>query len=173
MKSIARNTLAYTGIVTLSQYIGNKKVKIAQCHNTGGASLFSLLADFFVGEIDKAAAERPKKVKLVNRRAGDRLEDGYYYEEAAAGFVYLYGNPTITTSSSSECRVKYSFLISRDLMENITDYTGLGIGLYPKNATEQDIDKFIAFCPLNEKVSRGQLANATLVVDWELVIANG
>ena len=45
MTNTAVNTLTYTGIVTLSQYIENKKVKIGQTHNKGGAPLFKFLSN--------------------------------------------------------------------------------------------------------------------------------
>ena len=67
MKNTAINTLNYTGIVSLSQCIGNRKIKIAQMHNTGGASLFNFLANCLIGNFTTAKINYPTKIKLINR----------------------------------------------------------------------------------------------------------
>jgi hypothetical protein len=170
MKNIALNKLTYTGIVTLSQYIGAKKVKIAQFHNTGGSALF----DFFIAclieeNLDTLKSRRPKKVRLVQRYLnGETAEEGYFYR-AASGFIFMRTNG----ESKKPGQVRYQFTISRDQLDAVSDYNNLGLGLYSQNATEEDVKNgnYLAFCMLN--FSRNALANSALVVDWELTIANG
>jgi len=170
MKNKAINTLKYTGIVTLSQYIGKKKVKIAQFNNTGGASLFDFLADCLIGEeLETVRMKRPRKIMLLHRiPLGDRPEDGYRYEPAS-GFIFLLEQPK-KIQSSVQSRVQYSFLIHRDMLEAITDFSTLGLGLYANSATDIDVENFTAFCML--KFSRNAIASSSLVVDWDLIINN-
>lgn len=174
MKNIAKNTLTYTGIVTLSQYIGTKKVKIAQFHNTGGASLFDFLADCLIGEeLETVRAKMPRKVRLLQRiPLGETIEAGYRYE-AVSGFIFLLEQPK-KIESATQSQVRYSFLIHRDMLETVTDYSTLGLGLYANNASDSeeysDVENFTAFCMLN--FSRNALASSSLVVDWDLIIAN-
>ena len=80
MNSKAVNTLNYTGIVTLSQYVGNNKVQLAQIHNTGGTSLFNFLASCLAGHFQYASVNWPTKIKLL-----DYAVDGseYTYESVS------------------------------------------------------------------------------------------
>ena len=59
MKNTAINTLKYTGIVTLSQYIGSKKRQIARMHNEGGDALFRFLANCLAGDFTTAKLTMP------------------------------------------------------------------------------------------------------------------
>ena len=173
MKNLALNSLTYTGIVTLSQYIGTKKVKIAQFHNTGGDALFNFFIDCLVEEnLDTIKARRPKKVMLVQRYlVGETVTDGYYRYTPASGFIYMQTNGERVENEIG--RVRYKFVISRDQLDAVSDYNNLGLGLYSQNATDVDANNgnHLAFCMLN--FSRNALANSSLVVDWELSISNG
>jgi hypothetical protein len=166
MKNIALNTLTYTGVVTLSQYIGQKKVKIAQIHNKGGNPLFDFLSDCLIGEIDSARAKKPEKIRLVI------LDDTNTPYEFAPGSSFIY--PQVQPKKGTrpdESQVTYSFLIPRELFENIsiTD-SNLGLGLYPNSATESGIDNYAAFCLLGDALNAN--LKASLVVDWKLIISN-
>ncbi len=165
MKNTAINTLNYSGIVTLSQQVGKKKVIIAKAHNTGGESLFNFLADCLTGKLD--AANVPTKIKLVNR---EKYDDASYKYESASGFVFLRSPAEKTKTTSGECCVRYSFIVPRDILENITNIETLGIGLYARSASEADPENFIAFCPV--KFNVGQIINSSLLVDWDLIISN-
>ena len=179
MKNIATNTLSYTGIVTLSQYVGTKKIELAQIHNTGGSSLFSFLADCLRGNFDYAKANYPAKIKLLEQEVIDVDSHKYNYN-SLSGFIFLRTPPESGAASegelgSGQCRVKYSFMIPRDLLEIIMDgtSTNLGLGLYSRGAVESEPENFAAFCLLKElSLSRNNLVNSSLLVDWELVISN-
>ena len=181
MKNIATNTLSYTGIVTLSQYIGTKKIELAQIHNTGGSSLFSFLADCLRGNFDYAKVNYPAKIKLLEQEVIDVDSHKYNYN-SLSGFIFLRTPPELGTvpegeSSSGQCRVKYSFMIPRDLIAIIANEPsgsrGLGLGLYSRGALESEPENFAAFCLLTElSLSRNNLMNASLLVDWELIISN-
>jgi hypothetical protein len=165
MKNTAVNNLTYTGIVTLSQCIGNKKIQIAKMHNTGGTTLFKFFANCLVGNIAEAQVDRPAKIKLINRDAG-----GEY--KSASGFIFKRSTEKLV-DNLGECRVRYTFMIPRDLLENITSISTLSLGLY--SAYEEDLSNFAAFCdlgPAGLELTRAQLTHASLLVDWELVIAN-
>jgi hypothetical protein len=171
MKNTAINTLNYTGIVSLSQYVGKKKIKIAQMHNTGGESLFNFLANCLTGNFDSAKVSYPTKIKLIYRELLDNKNNIYEYS-SASGFIFVRRVEAVETNPG-ECRVKYSFMIPRDLLDNITSIDTLGLGLYSHSALESEPERFIAFCAFNGlDISRNELTNATLLVDWELVIAN-
>lgn len=169
MKNTAINTLTYTGIVTLSQYIGKKKVKIAQMHNTGGESLFRFLANCFTGNFESAQNNRPAKVKLLNKT----LVGNDIVYRSVSGFIFV-RNLKQMVVNSGECCVRYSFIIPRDLFEDLTNISTLGLGLYALNAPEDAPDSFVAFCALssNLNLNRNKITNASLVVDWDLLIAN-
>ena len=170
MNSKAVNTLNYTGIVTLSQYVGNNKVQLAQIHNTGGTSLFNFLASCLAGHFQYASVNWPTKIKLL-----DYAVDGSEYTyESVSGFIFLRTAPEIISTDTGECRVRYSFTVPRDTLENAvnTITKSLGIGLYTHGASGDELADFAAFCEINSDFSLNTLVNATLLVDWELVIAN-
>lgn len=174
MKNKALNTFKYTGIVTLSQYIGSKKVKIAQAHNTGGNPLFDFLANCLVGDFALAEASRPNKIMLV-KRTEETSSDGKksYDYESKSPVIYLLTTPE-KVYSATQSIVRYSFLISRDALDAITNFDGLGIGLYTAGYPDSDLmenpENFAAYCDV--ELSKKGLINAALVVDWELVISN-
>lgn len=155
MKSKVLNTLNYTGVVTLSQYIGNKKIKIAQIHNKGGNPLFNFFTNCLIGEFAKASASRPEKIALFN------LNGNTY--DSVTGFVNMY-TPAKKTDVN---KVKYSFMITKDKFESAT-FTDLHIGLYTHGAT--DLQDYAAICKVD--IENTALINAALVVDWELAISN-
>ena len=171
MKNIATNTLSYTGIVSLSQYVGNKKIKIAQIYNTGGSSLFEFLSNCLIGNFDQARINYPTKIKLLNREPQDDQDDTYNYS-SVSGFIFM-RNTSVPDVNSGKCQVRYSFMIPRDLLDNVTNLSTLGLGLYAHGASESEPEKFTAFCALNSlDISRSELTNATLLVDWDLIISN-
>ena len=167
MKNTAINTLTYTGMVTLSQYIGNKKFKVATLHNEGGNSLFNFLADCLVGDFAIASANKPSKIMIVSRAVNG---SGGYTFTGVSGYIYLLTNPEKVYDVASDglnCKVRYSFIIPQDRIEGIS-LDGLGIGLYAY--AEEDPAAFAAYCPLDIAVNN--LVNTALVVDWELIISN-
>ena len=158
MKSKAVNTLKYTGVVTLSQYIGNKKIKIAKLHNAGGDKLFEFFTDCLVGEFAKAKASRPEKIVLFNI-AGDQYN-------SASGIIRL-SSPAVKTAIN---KVKYSFIVPKDEIEAI-DFDNLYIGLYTSSVADvADLHDYAAICKVD--IEKASLINAALVVDWELAISN-
>jgi hypothetical protein len=168
MKNTAINTLKYTGEVTLSQYIGQKKYRVAQLHNAGGNALFNFLADCLIGEFNIAKANRPTKIMLISRSADG--PDGYEYR-GVSGFIYLLTNPEKVYNvedTDAICRVRYSFIIPQDMIEGINSLDKLGIGLY--SDAEKSPEAFAAYCEFD--VSASSLVNTALVVDWELIISN-
>ena len=169
MKSTAINTLTYAGIVTLSQRIGDEKVKLAQLHNAGGIALFDFLADCLMGEFDQAKYNWPTKIKILEHIVDDETNTDDYI--STSGFIYLNDAPVRVKTENKECRIRYSFLIPRDLIENISSFTNLGLGLYTHSTSEGDPANFAAFCSLSDVNSR-DINNASLLIDWELVISN-
>ena len=163
MKSKTANILNYTGTVTLSQYIGAKKIKILQEHNAGAFPLFNFLSDCLVGDFDIAKTACPNKIMLLKKR---NSADGY--DKASLGFIYLMTKPEKVFNTDKGI-VRYSFTISRDLLDG-TDFDS--IGLYTSSTVEDDYEKYAAVCELkglNESTLSTYLA---LVVDWELHISN-
>lgn len=170
MKNTAINSLKYTGIVTISRCIGTRKVKIAQIHNTGGSSLFDFLADCLIGEIKTANTRRPAKVMLLYRNT---LSDGdtYYTYKPASGFIFL-RTPPEKIDSNIQSKVRYSFIIPRDSLENLSSDAALCLGLYSHNASWDDPDNYLALCDFGKDLSAIQSGGASLAIDWDLIIAN-
>lgn len=169
MKNTAINTISYTGIVTLSQRIGTKKTIVTQVHNAGGSSLFNFLANCLSGHFSQVMNNWPTKIKILEYSAGDSTAS--YDYSSVSGFIFLNTEPEIDYTDLSCCRVRYSFMVPRDLLENITGNTNLGLGLYTHGATEDEPENFAAFCQLGT-IDRGDLINASLIVDWDLIISN-
>lgn len=163
IKSAAVNNVAYTGVVTLSRYTNGKKAIIAKVHNAGGRALFAFLAGCLIGDFDKAKANLPTKILLLNKDA----EDGTI-KAANAQFKYLLANPELV-HSTDKCVVRYSFIIPQEYMAG----TGFNaIGLYPSSASGTSLGDYVALCEINS--SRFNLApSSVLVLDWELRISNG
>ena len=170
MKNMAINTLNYTGIVTLSQYVENKKITLAQVHNTGGTSLFNFLANCLAGHFQYTRVNWPTKIKLLTRYG----DNNSYTYSSVSGFIFLRTAPEVIEKDTRECRVRYSFMIPRDLLENITDFGHLGLGLYTHGTAENEPENFAAFCELGPdlKLDKSELISASLLVDWDIVIAN-
>jgi hypothetical protein len=166
----AISTLNYTGVVTISQYIKDRKIKITQLHNTGAASLFSFLANCLAGNFASAKDNWPTKIKVLERITEGAKEQHYTYN-SLSGFIFLRTAPELDLSNLTEGRVRYSFMIPRDLVENITNKTDIGFGLYTNGALEDEPENFAAFCAIDGTLT-GELNNSSLLVDWELIISN-
>ena len=172
MKNIAVNALNYTGIVTLSQYMGDQKITIAQMHNTGGGSLFNFLASCLAGDFRAAQPNRPTKIRLLSRTG----EKGSYYYSPVTSTIFL-RTPPEPSYTAGESRVRFSFIVPRDFLEafpSVASAGTLGIGLYANSIPDRDDSEaknFMAFCALDE-VNWSALVNTFLVVDWDLIISN-
>ena len=163
MKNTAINNLEYTGIVTISQYIGSKKVELFKATNTGGDSLFNFLSDCLIGDFDAAALARPTKIMLLGAILND---DGTEEFIDMSGFIYLVSKPEKLSPHS----IKYSFVIPRALVENVTGDVKY-IGLYNNSVTELDLKNFAA--KVEYGLNRNELLTSSmLVVDWILNITN-
>ena len=167
MKNIAINTLKYTGIVTLSQYIGAKKVKIAQIHNDGGDALFEFFASGLIGDFTMAKALRPTKIMLLKQT--NTPENPIYETTDNADFYYLLTRPE-KVSGVGVSKVKYSFLIPKEVIDNLPDFDKICLGLYSDAATADKPNNYSAVCRLG--LSKNNVVSASLVVDWELVVSN-
>lgn len=171
MKSKILSTLTYSGVVTLSKYTGSKKVELAQLHNEGSNMLFDFFTDCLAGNFEDAEAERPNKIRVINR---EKVADGVYqYTAASASFIHLVGIPEKLEGKSG---IRYSFIIPKDLINNI-ESTGAGelaLGLYAKKILRDDSDlkNFSAICDITSVRSLFNASNSALVVDWELTISN-
>ena len=173
MKNTAINSLKYTGIVTLSQYIESKKVKIAQVYNAGGYSLFNFLADCLLGDFDIAKINRPTKIMLLEKieekdAQGNLLSVRY---ESRSGFIYLLNKPE-KVYSTTKGTVTYSFIVARDILQGSSFSS---IGLYTNATEESDYENYAAVCDITniEAINARTLsASSALVVDWELNISN-
>ena len=169
MKNIAINTLKYTGVVTISQYIGGKKITLAKVHNEGGPALFEFLANCLVGDFTLAKATRPVKATILAKDAnGNYVQHNY-----GVGFVGILTEPekVYDNSTGTFNGVKYSFLIPKEIVENIGDINNAYLGLYTNGATMENLDYFAARCKL--KLSKTNTISAALLVDWQLMITNG
>jgi hypothetical protein len=163
MKSTVINTLSYTGIVTLSQYIGNKKIEIAQVHNEGGNPLFSFFSDCLIGDFESARINRPIKIMLLKRISGE-VSDDY---ESKSDYIHL-TTPAekVYDDSLTEGIVRYSFIVTRDKLEN-TDFNC--IGLYSGSTKLEDFRDYAAICSVGDMIIS---PSSALLIDWKLYISN-
>jgi hypothetical protein len=169
MKNNVINTLKYTGIVTLSQYIGKNKIKIAQTHNEGGESLFNFLIDCLIGDFDIASNNRPNKVMLLQKSDENNSNSQYRQADWGVGFIGLLTKPE-KVYSVDNVKVRYSFVIPKELVNNITDYNNLYLGLYTANTSMLNPNDFAAICELKGLGNAG--ITAAVIVDWELMFSN-
>lgn len=164
MKNTATNELAYTGIVTLSQYNGKSKTVLAKLNNSGGLSLFNFLSDCFLGDFSVASVNRPTKIMLLKKSITDNSVD----YKSTSGFIYLLTKPEkIFNSTITNSTVCYSFIIPREYLNS--DFNC--IGLYPDSATTSDVTEYSAICEVDASAIPVS-ASTILVVDWELIINN-
>ena len=163
IKGAAINSLAYTGIVKLSQYIGRKKFTIAQMHNAGGKALFEFLSDCLVGDFELARLDRPTKILLLNEDENKTLS-----KATDTDFIYLTSKPE-KVYDEVEGIVRYSFIIPQDIFAN-TKFNA--VGLYTDTATTSDVDDYAAFCSISTDKLNDISISSVLVLDWELHISN-
>lgn len=168
MKSTAINTLEYTGIVTLSQYIGNKKVEVAQVHNKGGNSLFSFFSDCLIGDFESARVNRPIKIMLLKQLSDETggSEPEFDYESKSDYIHLTTPAEKVYDSSLTEGVVRYSFIVPRDALEN-TDFNC--IGLYSGSTKLQDYRDYAAICSIGDMTIS---PSSALLIDWKLYILN-
>lgn len=169
MKNNALNTLEYSGTVTLSQNIGNKKHKIAQYHNAGKYSLFSFLADCLVGDFDMARVNRPSKIMLLHQNKDGSLE-------SLSGYIHHTRLPekVVNADSPNTSTVRYSFQIARNLLDSL-DITKLDhIGLYSDITAVEDCGtELAALVKLKDDLNHSQVsATSAVFLDWDLNISN-
>ena len=162
LKGTTINTVEYTGIVTLSQYIKGKKVVISKIHNEGGKALFDFLTDCLLGDFDLAKVDRPTKIMLLDTAGG------VITKANNTGFVSLLSNP-VKVYDANMGIIRYSFHITQDLFAG-TSFDA--IGLYPNSATELDLDRYAAKCNIEDSDLEGLSVSSVLVLDWELRLAN-
>jgi hypothetical protein len=163
MNNTAANTLGYTGVVTLSQYIKGKKVKIAQVHNTGTNSLFNFLADCLCGDLSVASISRPSKIKLLHQ---SNPEDPTSIS-SVSGFLYVQTKPEklYDVVEKNSISVVYSFVIPKEYLESSFNK----LGLYADS--ENDITNYAAVCDI-ESGNFSIASSSVLVIDWALTLSN-
>lgn len=163
MKNKALNSLQYTGIVTLSQYINNKKIPIKKIHNKGGDSLFSFLTDCLIGDFNIAKLSRPTKIMLLQV---DENKSELTVKNNS-GFIYLLSKPEKIYNNSCNT-VCLSFIVPKDMLSS-ADFNA--IGLYSDNATIYDRNNYSAICLID--INNNDLTvSSVLAVDWELILSN-
>ena len=164
IKGAAKNSLGYTGIVTLSQYIRGNRRTITKIHNIGNKPLFDFFADCLVGNFDTAKLYRPNKIMLLYKDADNKTLS----KVPDTDFIYLLSNPE-KVYNDSEGVVKYSFMISQDMFAGKTFNA---IGLYTDAATLSDVDNYAAYCDINQDDISSISISSVLILDWELHISN-
>lgn len=166
LRGTAKNNIAYTGVVKLSQYTNGKKFAIAEIHNEGGKPLFDFLTDCLIGDFDIAKADRPTKILLLNIDEDDEIN-----KADNTSFIYLLSKPEKVYSENAGI-VKYSFIIPQEYFAagNANGATRFNaIGLYTDSA--KDAKDYAACCKVD--TSEWSISiSSVLVLDWELHISN-
>ena len=171
MRNTAINSLRYTGIVTVSQCIGSKKIELVKYNNTGSTTLFNFITDCLLGDFETAKANRPTKIMLLEYVQTDannqQLEEPYH--KSKSGFIYLLNKPEKVYDDVNGI-VRYSFKITRDMREG-TSFDS--IGLYANSTDDIHLENWAAMVhgvKLNG-LGTSQTSSA-LIIDWELHITN-
>ena len=167
IKGTTINSLGYTGIVTLSQYIGAKRKILAKSHNEGGMALFNYLASCLAGDFDIVSVDRPTKILLLDMNRDESTGDIKLERAVNSRFITLLTKPEIVYSNV-EGIVRYSFVIPQEMLMG-TNFNA--IGLYSASAVEEDINDYAACCSI-ELDKNNMSLSTVLVVDWELHISN-
>lgn len=169
MKNIARNTLAYLGDITLSQYVGSKKIKVGHVHNKGGKLLFDFLACCFTGDFATANTLLPRKIWLFDAIFEDNgtMQVGTFVDYGTQGLLSPARKSDSTENTSSVC---YSFNIPYDNISAIDNFEHTYVGLYTEHET--NVENYLACFSLSA-LERSSFLNTALVVDWELQVVNG
>lgn len=168
IKGTTVNSLGYTGIVTLSQYIRGKKFIIAQTHNAGGKPLFDFLADCLAGDFAMAELNRPNKILLLNIQ--DTAEGQDITKLADTGFISLLTKPE-RVYDAKEGIVRFSFIVPQDIFASAMSKFN-AIGLYTASATTLDVADCAAICRVDQDFFDKVAVSSVLVLDWELHISN-
>lgn len=163
VKGTTVNSLGYTGIVTLSQYIRGKKRIVAKIHNRGNKPLFDFFADCLVGNFDTAKLYRPNKIMLLYKD-----DENVLHKAEDTDFIYLLSNPE-KVYNDTEGVVRYSFIIPQD---RFAGKNFNAIGLYTKAADGIDVNNYAAYCDIKQDTIRDVSLSSVLVLDWELHISN-
>lgn len=162
IQGLVANNIDYKGIVTLSQKIGGKKVKLAKIHNAGGRALFDFLADCLMGDFDSAKINRPSKITLLYRDSDNNLT-----KADNTPFIYITTKPERVLTNLDEGVVRYSFTISQDIFFGTTFNA---IGLYTDSET--NIENYAAYCQIDSADLGDISVSSVLLLDWELHISN-
>lgn len=169
MKNTAVNSLQYTGIATLSQYIGSKKVEIAKFKNKGLA-LFDFLTDCLIGKFDTAKYKRPISIMLLERTEETVSGVTTYDYESRSAFIPITSAEKVYDPTKGI--VRYSFTVYRDQIDKRSFNS---IGLYCSAAVD-DYKNNMSAVVYDPALQNGGTFNldiaSALVVDWELYIAN-
>jgi hypothetical protein len=170
LRGKAKNNVAYTGIVKLSQYMNGKQAIIDEIHNEGGMPLFDFIANCLVGDFKAAQTGRPTQILLLNINEQNEVS-----QADNTSFIPLLALPE-RVYSAKEGIVKYSFIIPQEYFaagntEGAVRFNA--IGLYADSAKDPATDaaNYAALCkvkPENWSVS----ISTVLVLDWELHILN-
>ena len=162
IKSSTKSNISYTGMVTLSQYAGGRKVTTAKIHNTGGAPLFNFITDCLAADFTMAKLSSPYQILLIKTSDnGDSLD---LLNATTSDFITILTKPEKIDTNT----VRYSFIVPQDA---VADLTFNAIGLYPKTATLSDITNYYALCKVKNPTTVS--TSSVLVVDWDLTISNG
>jgi len=166
MKNIARNTLTYSGKVTLSQWVGSKKIVVGQTHNSGGKLLFDFLASCFIGDFGGAYSKLPRQIGIYTEKNG-LISSGHKFPLIAAAKQ--------VESTAKNSTVRYSFSIPFEVISSISSFENVYIGLYPENPINPDAAyaDYLANFSLRDLKKSSFFLNSALVVDWDLQIING
>ena len=173
MKNIARNTLAYVGNITLSQYIGSKKVVVGEFHNSGGKPLFDFFVSCLISDFVTANALSPRRIGLFTAEVD--TNENISEITSSYGTWGLLSPARKVDSTEDTSSVRYSFTIPFEVISPIASFENAYIGLYSEaETTKQNMDyrNYMAYFSLNT-LNRSLFLNAALTVDWELQIING
>jgi hypothetical protein len=169
IKNATKNTFTYSGKVTLSQYIGTKKVVIGQTNNSGGKPLFDFLVNCFTGNFNTAKVLLPRKIGLYIKNTDGNIS-GY-------DFYGLITPAKKVNSTASNGTVRYSFSIPFEVISGIDSFAEAFIGLYPENPVvisndaNDEYENYLANFSLKD-LNRSLFLNSALVVDWDLQVGN-
>jgi hypothetical protein len=121
-----------------------------------------------------ASATRPNKVMLIKRKNldGSTTKPEYEQVEGGGGVWHLLTKPEkVYDTGIVVGKVRYSFIIPKDIIGNLTTFDNLYLGLYADGTDAESYPgDYAAICKL--ELANTNITSTALAVDWELVVSN-
>lgn len=182
-----KDSLEYSGNVTIKLYDGERLLRTSKHHNTGCAKLFNFIADCLTGNFSGAKSSRPCKVVLFKHDTdypiGSDKDDtvtfqpNSFNEKSRVSTKVFYDTtiyPGINEDGSSSItyhfRIPFLCLVGGERVYKV--------GLYPNTISDLRTDICAYYLLAKDEENKQDFeiptegGNFTVIIDWTLTIKN-